>query len=189
MAFDHDRRFERLEERLDMTEATVAELQGAVTTLTTSFNAFNAFAADTNQTIADLIAKEAAGGTITAADLGPIKDSIDALAQDVDAADVAVKGEDPGKPVAAPDKPVYVHDSEGSTESWTPSGFQVPATPEVPAVPANPETGAAEVPAQPAKPAVPLWYFNADAVGGPPTGAAEGQWTVYTGPTEPVPAA
>ena len=99
-----------------MTEATVAELEGGVDALTA---AFNTFATDTNQTIADLIAKEAAGGTITAADLGPIKDSIDALAQDVDAADVAVKGEDPGKVAATPDKPVYVHDVEGSTEGWT----------------------------------------------------------------------
>jgi hypothetical protein len=96
---DCDGRIGRLERRLTMTEATVVELEGAVGTLTT---AFNTFATDTNTTIADLIAKEAAGGTITAADLGPIKDSIDALAQDVDAADVAVKGEDPGKDTAEP---------------------------------------------------------------------------------------
>jgi len=188
MAFDHEKRFAALEKRQTMTEATVAELQEAVTTLST---AFNTFASDTNQTIADLIAKEAAGGTITAADLGPIKDAVDALALDVDAADTAVKGEDPGKPSAAPDKPVYVHDVEGSTEGWTASGFEVPAVPavaEVPAVPADPETGAAEVPAVPAVaevPAVPLWYFDADAVGGAPTGEQAGVWTVFTGVAVP----
>lgn len=160
-----------------MTEATVAELTEAVTTLTTTFNTF---AADVNQTIADLIAKENQGGTITAADLGPIRDSVSALTDAVTTADAIVKGEDPGKP--APDKPVYVHDVEGTTEGWTASGFEVPA---VPAVPADPTTGAAEVPEVPA---VPLWYFDADAVGGEPTGAQEGVWTVWTGAVQPVPA-
>lgn len=168
-----------------MTDATVAELTEAVTSLT---DAFNTFATDVNQTIADIEAR-AAGGAITVADLGPIKDSVTALSSTVAAADAVVKGDDPGKPAAAPDKPVYLHDVEGDTTGWTASGFEVPAEAEVPAVPANPETGAAEVPAVPAVPAKPLWYFDADAVGGAPTGAQEGVWTVYTGPTEPVPAA
>lgn len=170
-----------------MTEATVAELQETVTNLST---AFNTFAADVNTTIADLEAKEAGGGTITAAELGPIRDSLSALAGSVASADATVKSQDPGpEHAAAPTKPVYVHDVDGPTDGWTASGFEVPAVAEVPAVPANPETGAAEVPAVPAKPAVPLWYFDADAEGGAPTGAVEGEWTPYTGPVEPVPAA
>lgn len=178
-----------------MTEATVAELQDAVTALTA---AFNTFAADVNTTIADLEAREAGGGSITTSDLGPIKDSLSSLTASVTGADTTVKGEDPGQSTPAapqPDKPVYLHDTDGSTEGWTPSGFQVPAVPavaEVPAVPADPSTGAAEVPAKPAEPEVPakpLWYFDQDAVGGQPTGANEGIWSVYTGPTEPVPAA
>jgi uncharacterized coiled-coil protein SlyX len=180
---NYERRLRALEERQQMTEATVAELQEAVTTLTT---AFNAFATDVNQTIADLEAKAAGGEVINASDLGPIKDSLATLTTSVDAADATVKGEDPGpepEPVATPDKPVYIDEQAAtSTEGWTPSGFEVPA---VPAVPADPTTGAAEVPEVPA---VPLWYFDADAVGGEPTGAVENVWTVYTGPTEPVPA-
>jgi uncharacterized coiled-coil protein SlyX len=192
MAFDHEGRMARLEERQTMTEATVAELTEAVTTLT---SAFNAYAADTNQTIADILAKEAQGGTITGAELGPIKDSLATLTADVAAADAIVKADDPGQAPAAPDKPVYIHDVEGPTEGWTASGFEVPAVPavaEVPAVPANTETGAAEVPAVPAVaevPAKPLFYFDADAVGGAPTGEQAGVWTVYTGPVQAVPAA
>jgi hypothetical protein len=91
-------------------------------------------------------------------------------------------------------KPLYVHDVEGDTTGWTPSGLRKPAVPavaEVPATPADPATGAAEVPAVPAAaevPAVPLWNFDADVAGGEPTGASA-DWSVYTGPTEAVPAA
>lgn len=174
------------------TTATVAELTAAVNAL---IGAFNTFAADVNQTIADIIAKEQQGGTITAAELGPIKDSLTTLSSSVAAADAVVKGEDPGKvPAAAPVKPVYVHDVEGATEGWTPSGFEVPAVAavaEVPASPAGPD-GEPEVPATPAQaevPAKPLWYFTADTEGGQPTGAEEGVWTVYAGPVVAVPAA
>lgn len=194
-----------LERKQRMTDATVAELTDAVTTLT---DAFTSFATDVNATIADLEAKEAQGGTITAAELGPIKDSLTALSSSVTTADTAVKTQDPGPEVpVAPDKPVYLHDVDGSTEGWTASGFQVPAVAEVPAVPAvaevpavpaDPATGAAEVPAVPAQPEVPavpavpakpLFYFDADAVGGPPTGSQENTWTVYDGAVEAVPAA
>jgi uncharacterized coiled-coil protein SlyX len=101
---DHEGRIRRLEERISMTEATVAELTEAVTTLT---SAFNAFATDVNQTIADIEAKEANGGTITAAELGPIKDSLTSLSTSVDAADATVKGDDPG-PVAPTSETVTV---------------------------------------------------------------------------------
>jgi uncharacterized coiled-coil protein SlyX len=88
-----DERLHDLERKQRMTEATVAELTEAVTTLTT---AFNTFATDVNQTIADIEAKEAQGGTITAAELGPIKDSLTSLSTSVEAADATVKSEDPG---------------------------------------------------------------------------------------------
>jgi len=93
MGDDHERRLGALEERMSMTEATVEETQAAVAALT---SAFNSFATDVNQTIADLEAREAQGGTITAADLGPIKDSLGTLTDAVTAADTTVKGEDPG---------------------------------------------------------------------------------------------
>jgi uncharacterized coiled-coil protein SlyX len=99
-----EQRVKNLERKQRMTEATVAELTEAVTTLT---SAFNTFATDVNQTIADIEAKEANGGTITAAELGPIKDSLTSLSTSVDAADATVKGDDPG-PVAPTSETVTV---------------------------------------------------------------------------------
>jgi uncharacterized coiled-coil protein SlyX len=122
---DTERRLARLEERQTMIEATVAELQAAVAGLT---SAFTTFAADVNTTIADIEAKEAQGGTITAAELGPIKESLTALTGSVQAADTAVKGHDPGPaPAPAPAEPtsetVTVSidaNGEGSTQIFYP---------------------------------------------------------------------
>lgn len=181
---DHEGRIARLEERQQMTDEAVTALEAAQTKLAADIAAYTTA---TNQTIADILAHEAGGGTITGAELAPITAGLEALATAVETATATVAGEDPGAVEPKRHKPTYVHDVEGSTEGWTPSGLQEPAKPEVPAVPAT-ETEA-EVPAVPAVPAVPLWYFDADTEGGEPTGAVEGVWTVYTGPVQEVPAA
>lgn len=194
-----------LERKQRMTDATVADLTDAVTTLT---GAFTSFATDVNATIADLEAKEAQGGTITAAELGPIKDSLTALSSSVTTADSAVKGQDPGP--EAPVKAVYLRVGEAVvSEPWSLSGFQTVPVAAVPAVPARPEvaevpasTGPngepiAAVPAQPAepevaevpaKPAEPLYYFSGDTEPGTANGASA-EWTPYIGVVEAVPAA
>jgi hypothetical protein len=69
----------------------------------------------------------------------------------------------------APTKAVYTHVGEAAiNSSWTPSGFET-----VPAEGATPE---------------PLYYFSGDSEPGETNGAGA-EWTVYTGATQPVPAA
>jgi hypothetical protein len=175
---DHEGRLARLEERQDMTDIAVEALQTAFTDLS---NAFTAYTTATNQTIADILAKESAGGTITGSELAPITAGATALATAVEAATAIIAAEDPGAP--APEaKPLYIHDTDGPTEGWTLTDSEVPSVAAVPAGPDG-EPEALEVPAKP------LWNFDADTAGGAPTGAVEGVWTVYTGPTQPVPAA
>lgn len=162
-----------------MSEATVEEVQETVRALT---NAFNSFAADTNQTIADLELKANQGGIITAADLGPIKDSLTALSSSVEAADATVKGADPGKEPVTVTSPqsVYLHPA-GSFEGpeWPVAPFLTAeefTTPEGTVVP----VGSA------------VYDFAGDTVGDePPTtnGVGHEGWFLYTGALTAVPAA
>ena len=189
----------------------VGALETAVATVATDL----ATAKTTLQTELDALQAQIDAGA--APNLAPLTAAVAALDPSVQAL-AALKPEAPTPtPPAVPDKPVYEHIAvDGPTEGYTASGFQVPAVPAVaevpavpakaevpevpastgpngesiaavPAVPAEPEVQA--VPGEPEVPAVPVWYFDADTVGGAPTGAVEGTWTVYTGAVEAVPAA
>jgi hypothetical protein len=150
------------QEQVDALEAAVAKVADDLATATTTL-----------QDELNTLAEQNPGVDLTAltAAIGNLDPAVEALA--------ALKPA--SEPTPAPDKPVYVHNqADGPTEGWTASGFEVPAVP---------ATTGPEGEAIAESPAVPLWYFDADAVGGEPTGAVEGVWTVYTGPTEPVPAA
>lgn len=90
---DHEGRIQRLEERLNMTDGAVEATQNALTALGA---AFTDYTTATNQTIADILAREANGATITGSELAPITDGLNTLTAAVESATASVKGEDPG---------------------------------------------------------------------------------------------
>lgn len=70
---------------------------------------------------------------------------------------------EPNPSPTEPTKPVYVHEVDQPVDAnlWVSSGFQTDE----------------ETPR-------PLYYSSADSEGGEPTGAVEGEWSVYTGPVK-----
>jgi hypothetical protein len=178
---DLERRVNRVEENLMSEQEQVGTLETAVAQVAADL----ATATSTLQTELNEFAAANPG-----VDLTKVTAAVEAL----DPAVQALAALKPEAPVVEA-KPLYVHETDGPTEGWTLADVQEPAVPavaEVAAIPPDPATGAAEVPAVAAVaevPAVPLWNFDADVAGGEPTGAAEGIWSVYTGPTEAVPVA
>ena len=124
----------------------------------------------------DLTALKAAVAPVTAA-VAPLEAAVTTLGTHVTAlgslaplTPTPAPAPTPPAPAAGPDKPVYQHATTApvNAEQWPASGFET-----------APTDGSAPQP---------LYFFSGDSVGGQPTGASA-EWTVYTGPTQAVPAA
>lgn len=147
------RKADKIMADLTLLNEAVVELEGAEA----------AAAAEMRELVTDV--ENLTAGEVSQADIDAITNKATAVAtaltEATTGAESAVKPPAPPEEPAAPTKPVYIHENvEAAVDPtlWVASGFQT--TEETPR---------------------PLWYFTADTDGGEPTGAVEGEWTVYAG--------
>lgn len=155
----------QLHRKADQIMADLTRLNEAVAELET---AEAAAAAEMRVLVTDI--ENLTAGAVTQADIDAITDKATsvatALTEATTGAQTSVPPASPPEGPTGPNKPVYLFTGTegGQSDQYVASGFET----------------AEETPRQ-------LFYFGGDTEGGEPTGAVEGSYEVYTGPTQPKP--